>query len=636
MPILKVSEQLQKLSRDGGMEFRIPAPVQPQDMADCPACGDPEWNGAICSICGHVGDQEIADVSQYFKNVASKRRRPARCSNCSSIGERGDKCSQCGHPLPPEELRDLDKSVVGLDPTMEVRRWEDPRKKNPRKKKTKGKARTKRESAKQTTPDLSSLGKVEADPTTVITNMLEEPKKQGDDVSRFDELNERDAAVNGVIYDQTSNMNLDGPFGLSSQAPAPVAEAWKNIYPEKFLNVQDLDDPDVAGGPGSNAVYVKTPIDQRPMQAKDPYELVPTGTMAMASTRQADMGADAAYLAMLQQQQADGTTEDGESDGVVANKRGLAVEYPGVEEKLYKVYEASRDLRNALKQGGAVEFDSIKFKLDEVKNDYKAGAGRVANRSKIGEVKTLVKIAEKIEENFDLGIGSKATREALKDLESRLANLSVYATNGNQETDTHDDVRDLDGTNPIFDRQRAMTPDSQQNVVVPNAQPNQLALADVPDHYNDGGETGYGLAYNYHREPWPNDPTNPALQGYMGLEFQQAPAQMAAPAKAAAVQEARERILESIELVDRLERLGMVNSEDKAKHIAKFEQMDTAKLAGFKASIDMLEETGARQPRSQKVASDNNNRMPEMGRMTTASTLSRQDVLADDFLMTLN
>jgi hypothetical protein len=92
--------------------------------------------------------------------------------------------------------------------------------------------------------------------------------------------------------------------------------------------------------------------------------------------------------------------------------------------------------------------------------------------------------------------------------------------------------------------------------------------------------------------------------------------------------------LGAIELVDRLERLGMVEGRDKPNHIAKFEQMSEAKLAGYKASIDMLEESGARQPRSQKVASGSN-RMPELGRLTTASTVSRQDIHSDDFLMTL-
>ena len=78
----------------------------------------------------------------------------------------------------------------------------------------------------------------------------------------------------------------------------------------------------------------------------------------------------------------------------------------------------------------------------------------------------------------------------------------------------------------------------------------------------------------------------------------------------------------------------MVQEEDRAKHIANFEQMSDAKLAGVKASLDMFEESGARQPRSQKVASGNS-RLPEMGRLTTASTVSRQQLSADDWLMTL-
>ena len=78
----------------------------------------------------------------------------------------------------------------------------------------------------------------------------------------------------------------------------------------------------------------------------------------------------------------------------------------------------------------------------------------------------------------------------------------------------------------------------------------------------------------------------------------------------------------------------MAREEDRMKHVAKFEQMSDAKLAGFKASLDLFEESGARQPRSQKVASGSN-RMPEMGRLTTASTVTRQSVQADDWLMTL-
>jgi hypothetical protein len=100
------------------------------------------------------------------------------------------------------------------------------------------------------------------------------------------------------------------------------------------------------------------------------------------------------------------------------------------------------------------------------------------------------------------------------------------------------------------------------------------------------------------------------------------------------VQASREKIFAAIQVVDRLEKMGMVQHDDRAKHIAKFEQMSNTKLAGFVASIDMFEESGARQPRSQKVASGNN-RLPEMGRLTTASAVTRQDVMSDDWLMTL-
>ena len=62
-------------------------------------------------------------------------------------------------------------------------------------------------------------------------------------------------------YDQTTNLYLDGPFGLSSQAPAPAEEMadWvANTPAERVLNVQDLDaaeNGEIVGGPGSSAVY---------------------------------------------------------------------------------------------------------------------------------------------------------------------------------------------------------------------------------------------------------------------------------------------------------------------------------------------------------------------------------------------
>ena len=165
-----------------------------------------------------------------------------------------------------------------------------------------------------------------------------------------------------------------------------------------------------------------------------------------------------------------------------------------------------------------------------------------------------------------------------------------------------------------------MQPSAITNVQVPE-EVNGEDAGYVP-FYNDGAETGITPGQEPHKqEVFPYDGTNPALVPYQqGIT--------------AAVQASRERIFDSLNLVDRLEKLGMVHEEDRAKHLAKFEQMDSTKLAGFVASLDMLEESGARQPRSQKVASGSN-RLPEMGRLTTASAVTRQSLASDDWLMTL-
>ena len=402
----------------------------------------------------------------------------------------------------------------------------------------------------------------------------------------------------GINYDQTSNLNLDGPFGLSSQAPAPVDEVadWiANIPAVRTVDVQDLDAADegeIVGGPGSSAVYA----EGGPVYAtKDP-----------------------------------------------------------IDESLYNVYKASREIRDAIE--GQVDFDfsnlmtaandaSTVFRFASANDEVNQIIGTVASivtdietdlatnsdyRQASADLEQLESLLEDInklasasdDECVCEGAGCencKGAKKKKKDKKKDKKKAAKEATNGNQETLQVVDVRDLDDQAAVWDKEKVMTPDHVTNVEVPE-EVNGEDAGYVP-FYNDGSETGRTPQVDEDKSPWPYDATNPALVGYQGT--------------VAAVQASREKIFESLQIVERLEKLGMVQHDDRAKHIAKFEQMSESKLAGFKASLDMLEESGARQPRSQKVASGSN-RLPEMGRMTTASTVTRQDFLSDDWLMTLN
>jgi len=623
MPILNISEQLIKLSIE---KIRIPADVDTTlDNAPCPQCGVP-FDGEVCDSCGFVAPKTQQAFQEYRKEQAedakAQKKGSAEEAPCPSCGKSFDglSCTGCGHIQPPKELmhpkdqrpKDAER-IIGRDPSLKYVKWENPSEKKKKNKKKKAAAIAKDNLAEVQQALPTRVNEAEQDVLKMNDEENSKEPKQGARMSRFDdELTPKEAAVPGVQYDQTTNMYLDGPFGLSSQSPAPEVDAWKDIYPERFLDVQDLDasGTDVMGGPGSNAVravdneeqIVSPQVQGIPAQFEQPG-LHPLNSGKMSAKKEYCSGPGCKIA---------------DCDGKM--EKDASVQYDGIEETLYRAYEASRDLRTAIKAEEEADFSELHDRLASVVKELQDNK-KTAGREKIGAAKFLTKFASEIDDKYEEAeMTNKEARKALKEIEKTLSSLSKIGTNGNQETDTMDQVQDLDGTNPVWDRQKTMAPDQQTNVTVPNEQPNQLALADTPDDYNDGGETGYGLAYNYHREPWPNDGTNPAL-----VPFQQ---------MTAAVQAGKEKILEAIEVVDRLERLGMVQDDDRANHIAKFEQMSDAKLAGFKASIDMLEESGARQPRSQKVASGAN-RLPEMGRLTTASTASPQDVKIDDFLMTL-
>jgi hypothetical protein len=222
---------------------------------------------------------------------------------------------------------------------------------------------------------------------------------------------------------------------------------------------------------------------------------------------------------------------------------------------------------------------------------------------------------------IDDEISAKAEKKVKKAKKENAVNnfINRVATNGNQETLQVTDVRDLGDSGSHFTYEEAITPDHVTNVLVPQ-EVNGEDAGYVP-YYNDGSESGIVPQQDESPAPWPYDETNPALVPYN-----------AGVVPYSAVQASRSKIFAALNLYDKLEKLDMVNPEEKFVHIAKFEQMSDAELKGFSESIDMFEKSGASLPRVQKVASTSRGRLPDMGRVTTAS-VSKDSVLADDYLI---
>ena len=335
-----------------------------------------------------------------------------------------------------------------------------------------------------------------------------------------------------------------------------------------------------------------------------------------------------------------------------------------IDESLYQVYKASREVRDAI--ASEIDFDfgnlitasneaSTVMRFANADNEINQVVGTVASivldiendLIETGDFKQASADLESLESLLD-DINKTAAKAKAKPKKKdcknckgkgcehceddedneddddkpaflKKKNKTKKATNGNQETGVTIDVRDLDDQAGLFSRLKVMTPDFTTNPL--DAEEINAEDAGYVNFYNDGSETGITPGQEPHKtEVFPMDGTNPAFVPYQNA--------------LGAVQASRERIFDSLQVVERLEKLGMVSSDDRAKHLAKFEQMSDSKLAGFKASLDMLEESGARQPRSQKLASGSS-RLPEMGRLTTASTVNRQQLSADDWLMTL-
>ena len=449
-------------------------------------------------------------------------------------------------------------------------------------------------------------------------------------------------------YDQVNTVGTDQAPGVT-QAPAPANETagWVAEMPMmRQLDVRDLDaaDPlgrqgEIIGGPGSSAVYA----EGQPMYASKKVFDESLYNVYKASREIRDAIVDqndfdfsglitASNEATTVFRFASSNNEINTVVGTIAsivvdiendllstgNYRQASVDLEALEGLLQDIKTAATGEEEDPENDGDEDDETKgttgakkkpKAKKKDCKNCKGKGCDDCEDDDEDDDDKpAFLKKKKSARTEWCKGPGCK-----IEDCDGK---TSKEASNGNQESLQVVDVRDLDDQAGIWDRQRVMQPDHQTNVLVPEEVNGEDA--GYVQFYNDGSSTGITPGDEPHKqEVWPNDGTNPAYQGTV-----------------AAVQASREKIFAAIQVVDRLEKMGMVQHEDRAKHIAKFEQMSNTKLAGFVASIDMFEESGARQPRSQKVAKGNNS-LPEMGRLTTASAVTRQDVMSDDWLMTL-
>ena len=453
-------------------------------------------------------------------------------------------------------------------------------------------------------------------------------------------------------YDQVNTVGTDSAPGVF-QAPAPAEEMndWvANMPAVRTIEVRDLESADpskpgvqgeIIGGPGSSAVY-------------------PEGQRMYANVNPIDESLYNVYKASRQIRDAINDEVDFDFGNLftAANDASTVMRFASVDSDVNQVVgtvaSIVSDIENDLATTGdyrqaSADLQQLEGLLEDInkvassdtdgsdkdtclscERKLEPGTGIMHGYTRPWCRKCFIESTDFTDEQIGKGWGQLA-REASKTartewckgpgckIEDCDGKTSKEATNGNQETLQVVDVRDLDDQAGVWDRQRVMSPDHQTNVLVPEEVNGEDAA--YVNFYNDGSSTGIIPQQGPHHQQLDfQDGTNPALAPYAGT--------------VAAVQASREKIFEAMQVVERLEKLGMVQHDDRAKHIAKFEQMSNASLEGFKTALDAFEDSGARQPRSQKVASGSN-RLPEMGRLTTASTVKRQDVISDDWLMTL-
>jgi hypothetical protein len=404
-------------------------------------------------------------------------------------------------------------------------------------------------------------------------------------------------------YDQVDTINLDS-FGAQEQSPPPAdeVEGWVADQPaSRFLDVQDLDaaaDGEIPGGPGSSAVYPEGRQMYANYQGKfdsDTDEKLYKVAENIHNVQVAISNGDDFNFTDVQSA-ANAASDHIKSASTDTNLQWVVASIPSILNDIEDNLVATSDYRQANKDLSELKTlveDTYKFASeDSDEDDDEEDSTKEA--SKVTASESTTEPTEEIEES------------AVDNFANRIA------TNGNQETLQITDVRDLDDSGSNFTYEKTVTPDHVTNVLEPEEVNGEDA--GYVGYMNWGQGTGIEQGVGVHPEPFPNDATNPAFVPY------------------SAVQASRAKIFTALNLYDKLEKLEMVNPEDKFVHIAKFEQMSDAELKGFSESIDMFEKSGASRTGLKKVASTNSGRLPDMGRVTTAS-ISRENITADDYLI---
>ena len=251
-----------------------------------------------------------------------------------------------------------------------------------------------------------------------------------------------------VPYNQVDTINLDSGFGAAERAPEPVDEVadWAANQPMSHqVDVQDLDATEmgeIIGGPGSSAVYA----EGGPVYAKkDP-----------------------------------------------------------IDESLYNVYKASREIRDAIETQIDFDFSNLVtasndaatvLRFASADNDINQVIGTVAGivldiesdlattgdyrqasadlEALEGLVDDINKFAAKKDEDEEeeckncKGKGCDKCKGKKSKKKASAQELSKEATNGNQETLQIVDVRDLDDQAGVWDRDELMAADHKTDVQVP-------------------------------------------------------------------------------------------------------------------------------------------------------------------------